>query len=69
MRQQLVQEETVVLAVQQGSTLRVLLDQSVEDPMSLMHSRLTDRALQLQIARPNLEDVFIAATRGHRSGE
>ncbi|TGD75836.1 ABC transporter ATP-binding protein [Mangrovimicrobium sediminis] len=50
-------------AAQQGLHLRVLLRAGVDDPVALLRQRLDGRGLDICLARPSLEDVFVDATR------
>jgi ABC-2 type transport system ATP-binding protein len=49
-------------AAQQGQHLRVLLHRGSAEPMSYLQRQLDDPGLELQLARPSLEDVFVAST-------
>ncbi|WP_116368186.1 ABC transporter ATP-binding protein [Parahaliea mediterranea] len=65
LRAQLMVRPEVVSAAQQGSRLRVLFDAGAEAPLEQLHSAAQGHTCQL--ARPNLEDVFMAATSGGRA--
>lgn len=55
-------------AAQQGMQLRVLLRSDVEgDGIEVLRQQLQDPSLNLSIARPSLEDVFVDSTRGEAS--
>ena len=56
--------EQVQSAAQQGQHLRILMREGIEEPVDYLTQQLNDNGLSLQMARPNLEDVFIAATNG-----
>lgn len=51
-------------AAQQGLSLRVLVAEDVEQPVAYLAQALNNSALDFNAARANLEDVFVAATRG-----
>ena len=51
-------------AAQQGLSLRVLVGADVQEPVGFLKQSLDDDALHVGAARANLEDVFVAATRG-----
>ena len=58
----------VLSTAQVGSRLRVLVDKAEAEPVAMLHNLLEaypDVSLALQ--RPNLEDVFVSATRGAAS--
>ncbi|TXS94043.1 ABC transporter ATP-binding protein [Parahaliea maris] len=63
LREILVTQPEIISAAQQGNRLRVLMTPEVEDPLQCL-DRLAGpgRALERTLARPNLEDVFMAAT-------
>lgn len=67
LRQHLMAQPEVVSAAQQGSSLRVLLDDPVAEPLDYLRRHLDDPAQQPRATRPNLEDVFMAATSGERA--
>ncbi len=55
----------VLSTAQVGSRLRVLVDKSEPEPVDMLRSRLgAFPNLSLTPQRPNLEDVFVSATRG-----
>ncbi|MDX1385558.1 MAG: ABC transporter ATP-binding protein, partial [Thermoanaerobaculia bacterium] len=56
---------------QLGSRLHALVDASVADPAGRLRARLQDAAIEasLELSEPNLEDVFVEATRRERPGE
>ncbi len=64
--------QSVQSAAQQGQNLRVLMRRESDDPVSYLEKHLREHlqpagqhgALEFNLARPNLEDVFIAATNG-----
>ena len=60
----LMQQPGVDSAAQQGLSLRVLVAEDVEQPVAYLAQALNNSALDFNAARANLEDVFVAATRG-----
>jgi len=54
-------------AAQLGSRLRALVDPSLAEPTRTLEAALAVHgvAARAQLAAPSLEDVFVAATRGH----
>lgn len=55
----------ILSTAQVGSRLRVLVDKSEPQPVDMLRSQLAVFAnLSLTPQRPNLEDVFVSATRG-----
>jgi ABC-2 type transport system ATP-binding protein len=61
-RRRALQLPEVQSAAQQGLRLRVLLRESVADPTAHLRQRLGDNDLEFELARPSLEDVFVAST-------
>lgn len=54
-----------ILGVTQlGMRLRVLMEKTLADPSGQLHEFLQGLEFTAQATRPNLEDVFVAATRG-----
>ena len=53
---------TVQSAAQQGLQLRILLRKEIDEPIPQLQQQLADPSLSINMARPNLEDVFVAAT-------
>lgn len=64
LKQQLLQQSGVVSAAQLGLRLRVLVDKQRPEPVQWLRS-LAGPLAQCQLAQPNLEDVFVMATRKH----
>ncbi len=69
LRLQLIKDPAVVSAAQQGLKLRVLTDARIADPLSYFRNQFQQGEYaggerHWQLARPNLEDVFMAATQG-----
>ncbi|SLN49939.1 putative ABC transporter ATP-binding protein YbhF [Pseudoruegeria aquimaris] len=58
---------SVISVAQIGTRLRVLVDRSENDPVALVREAVTAGA-EAHVVRPNLEDVFVVATR-HAPGE
>ena len=54
-------------AAQQGLHLRILMSPDASDPLSYLRQGLDDDSLNLNMARPSLEDVFVAATQEQHS--
>jgi len=54
-------------AAQQGLHLRILMSPDASDPLSYLREGLDDDSLSLNMARPSLEDVFVAATQEQHS--
>jgi ABC-2 type transport system ATP-binding protein len=63
-KKQALQFSQVQSVAQQGLQLRILLKAGVTDPMGALRQQFANEALQLQIAKPSLEDVFVASTDG-----
>jgi len=67
LKQLLVKQKTIISAAQLGARLRVLVDDTVQDPIAFLmaqNPKLTKQ--QLTPVRPSLEDVFVTATGGNR---
>lgn len=62
--QSLTLTDGVLSVTQLGMRLRVLLRKDIADPIAHL-SAATSGAADVKIARASLEDVFVAATRGH----
>jgi len=63
LKQALLKQTSIISAAQLGARLRVLVDDSVSDPIAFLMAQ--NQALskqQLTLARPSLEDVFVIAT-------
>jgi ABC-2 type transport system ATP-binding protein len=59
---QLTQLPEIVTAAQLGSRLRVLIKNSVSDPIGFLHHYFNIMPNKLSIVRPSMEDVFITCT-------
>jgi len=66
-KETLMQLPGIESAAQQGLSLRVLVGDKVRAPVNFLRQSLNDDALTVGAARANLEDVFVAATRGEAS--
>lgn len=64
LKQRLLQLSGVRSAAQQGLRLRVLVDETVEDPTDWIAAQadLPGSAYTLEMVRPSLEDVFVSST-------
>ncbi|MFA7386683.1 MAG: ABC transporter ATP-binding protein [Thiohalobacteraceae bacterium] len=62
--------ENVLSVTQLGVRLRALVDPQLEDPAGYLRRALHARGINAdtQVARPSLEDVFVAATQGRYAG-
>ncbi|WP_019530582.1 ABC transporter ATP-binding protein [Dasania marina] len=68
LKQQLLALPEIISAAQLGSRLRVLVQDSVNDPIQFLRQQAcVDPAIELSLARPSLEDVFVTSTRGDNS--
>ncbi len=54
-------------AAQQGLHLRILMSPDTSDPLSYLRQGLANDSLSFSMARPSLEDVFVAATQEQHS--
>ncbi|MDT8319388.1 MAG: ABC transporter ATP-binding protein [Xanthomonadales bacterium] len=62
-------QECVVSSAQIGNTLRILLSKEASDPQELIRSAVAEAGLEIEScesAQANLEDVFVASTRGRK---
>ncbi|MBB1269620.1 ABC transporter ATP-binding protein [Shewanella sp. SR44-3] len=60
LKQRLIAQAPVLSAAQIGSRLRVLVDETIADPISWMAGHVAGRTLEE--VRPSLEDVFVTCT-------
>ncbi|MCT8161788.1 ABC transporter ATP-binding protein [Pseudoruegeria sp. SHC-113] len=60
-------QPSVISVAQIGTRLRVLVDRAESDPVALVRAGMPSQA-EAGLVRPNLEDVFVVATR-HAPGE
>jgi ABC-2 type transport system ATP-binding protein len=69
-RKVLTERDFVLSSAQVGNTLRVLLRKDIADPAGLIRAAIDEAGLHAdsaEVAEPNLEDVFVAATRARRN--
>jgi ABC-2 type transport system ATP-binding protein len=66
LKQQLVKLPDVVTAAQLGARLRVLIKNTVSDPIGFLEHHSDIKPDNLSIVRPSLEDVFITCTGSSR---
>lgn len=67
LRQELLKLSDVISAAQLGARLRVLVKNSIADPLAfLSRQKCIDSEAGLSIVRPSLEDVFVTCTGGGR---
>ena len=63
LKQELVKLSDVISAAQLGSRLRVLVNNSIADPLAfLIQQKGVDSETNLSVVRPSLEDVFVTCT-------
>ncbi|MCJ7815598.1 MAG: ABC transporter ATP-binding protein [Xanthomonadales bacterium] len=63
-------QEFVHSTAQIGNTLRVMVDQEIQNPAALASQVIRDAGLQMdgcEKVRPSLEDVFVAATQARKA--
>jgi len=68
-RKTLQERDFVLSSAQIGNTLRVLVRKDIPNPASMIRAAIEEAGLQAvsaEDAEPNLEDVFVAATRARR---
>ncbi|MEZ5500102.1 MAG: ABC transporter ATP-binding protein [Steroidobacteraceae bacterium] len=70
LREFLVGQPGVISIAQLGNRLRVLIDKGMAEPLVVLRGAIAQSTqdAHLEIVRPNLEDVFIMATRHGLSG-
>ncbi len=66
LKQRLIALPDVITAAQLGSRLRVLVKNTVHEPLVFLQHNTKLEADKLNIVRPSLEDVFITCTGGGR---
>ncbi|WP_039988413.1 ABC transporter ATP-binding protein [Paraglaciecola arctica] len=66
LKQQLVTLPDIVTAAQLGARLRVLIKNTVSDPIGFLEHHTDIESNKFTIVRPSLEDVFIACTGSSR---
>ena len=63
LKQELLKLSDVISAAQLGSRLRVLVNNSIADPLAfLIQQKGVDSETNLSVVRPSLEDVFVTCT-------
>ncbi len=68
-RKALQHQDFVLSSAQIGNTLRVLMRRDTDDPERLIRDAVANAGYELEscaLAEPNLEDVFVAATRARK---
>lgn len=65
-KQQLITLPEVVSAAQLGARLRVLIKNTVSDPIGYLHNHTDIKPNKFSFVRPSLEDVFITCTGNSR---
>ncbi|AZG73510.1 ABC transporter ATP-binding protein [Shewanella livingstonensis] len=66
LKQKLTAVDAVISASQSGTRLRVLVNESITEPLQFLSSVCDQH--QLEIVRPSLEDVFVTSTGGRHVG-
>jgi ABC-2 type transport system ATP-binding protein len=66
LKQQLMQLPDIVSAAQLGARLRVLIKNTVSDPLGFLQHHTEIMPNKLSLVRPSLEDVFITCTGSRR---
>lgn len=66
LKQQLIKLPEIITAAQLGARLRVLVKNSVKDPLAYLQHHINITSDKLTKVRPSLEDVFITCTGGGR---
>jgi ABC-2 type transport system ATP-binding protein len=68
LKQTLIANEQVVSAAQQGTHLRVLINENIANPGEWLQREFADilNGRQLNLVRPSLEDVFVHCTGNRR---
>ena len=64
LKQQLIANQNVISAAQQGTHLRVLIKETIAQPQQWLQQEFSDvmQSRQLTLVRPSLEDVFVHCT-------
>jgi len=64
LKQQLTANSQIISAAQQGTHLRVLIKENIEQPQQWLLQEFADvmQGRHLTIVRPSLEDVFVHCT-------
>ncbi|MFK3976307.1 ABC transporter ATP-binding protein [Shewanella vesiculosa] len=66
LKQKLSTVNAIISASQSGTRLRVLVNESISEPLQFLSSIC--QQYQLEIVRPSLEDVFVTSTGGRNVG-
>lgn len=66
LKQQLIQLPNIITAAQLGTRLRVLIKNTVDNPLHFLQQNTNILSEKLNIVRPSLEDVFVTCTGGGR---
>lgn len=66
LKQKLSTVDAIISASQSGTRLRVLVNESISEPLQFLSSIC--QQYQLEIVRPSLEDVFVTSTGGRNVG-
>ncbi|MEO3681979.1 ABC transporter ATP-binding protein [Shewanella vesiculosa] len=66
LKQKLSAVDAIISASQSGTRLRVLVNESISEPLQYLSSIC--QQYQLEIVRPSLEDVFVTSTGGRNVG-
>jgi len=67
LKQRLVKQQAIISAAQLGARLRVLVDESISDPIEFIIEQNPNLSKQQLIqVRPSLEDVFVTATGSNK---
>lgn len=66
LKQTLAETKAIISASQSGTRLRVLVNKSINDPISFLDTICSHH--QLEVVRPSLEDVFVTSTGGRHVG-
>ena len=66
LKQKLSAVDAIISASQSGTRLRVLVNESISEPLQFLSSIC--QQYQLEIVRPSLEDVFVTSTGGRYVG-
>jgi len=64
LKQTLIADADIISAAQQGTHLRVLIKENIDDPKAWLQQKFSDamQGRELSLVRPSLEDVFVHST-------
>lgn len=64
LKQTLIADTDIISAAQQGTHLRVLIKENIDDPKAWLQQKFSDamQGRELSLVRPSLEDVFVHST-------